>query len=280
MPTKFYGYGRASSDTQVASPETQRDLIRREFEHQKLTGLLPADAEWGGFWADTATCRITQFLERPSGIFLAMAMNPGDRLCVSAFDRLIGSPGGCESTLAWAREKQIHLVIMDMRIDSSTPVGQCMLEAMSAFKKYERSAINQRCKDGIARKKREGLPYNGVAPIGYRIGHIIPVGGGRQMKYYLPWLADRRYCDRIVLMHDQMGLSYEKISLKLWKEKVLRPRTGGVDIKPQEIMKCYHAVQNNYPLFNGVQWKPPAFKYKIVAKSRDLQPINLNVVSA
>jgi DNA invertase Pin-like site-specific DNA recombinase len=265
MP-KFYGYGRASTDKQIASPEVQCEMTRLEFEHQKKIGIIP-DMEWGGFFADgndLATSRAVKFLHRPMGIHLATIVQPGDKVCVTALDRLLGSSSDAEATIEFFKSRNVGLVIMDMRgVDSSNSIGQLLLETMCAFKAYERREIGRRTKEAAAHRRRNGLPVNGSPPIGYKNRRIVPLGGGRAIKYYLPWDAEQNFCRMIVDWHDNHGISFARISTKVWKEKIKLPRTGKRDINQETVSKYYFAAKNGFPLHDGVQWKPPSFTYRL-----------------
>lgn len=268
MPITFYGYGRVSTDKQAVSPAAQCDMIQKEFAHQMATGALPPDSVWGGFIADTDVCRAIPFLHRPMGIHLAMNMKPGDRLCVSALDRLLGSPGDCESVIGWSKEKNIKLIIMDMRIDGSTSAGQVMLEVMTSFKGYERREIIRRTKEGLAYRRSQGLPA-GKVPIGYMIKTIIPVGG-RPMKYYFPCPKERRYGDAIVALKDEHGMSDSDIALLFNRRKIPNPRSTRLNTDRCTINNYYRAVKNGWPLHDGLQWKKPEFKYKFAAPNKTI----------
>lgn len=275
MPITLRGYGRASNDKQVLTIEAQRDNTFKEFQHQLATGQIPADSIWGGFFADTDTCRATSFLKRPMGIHVAINTKPEDRIIVAAFDRMIASSIDCYETIEWAIKNKTYLVFMDLRIDSSTSAGRMALEMIGAVKGYERREICRRTRDVAQYQKSQGRPY-GVPPIGYMVKTIIPVGGGRPMKYYFPCPAERRYGQCIVDLKDQHGMSYREIALKMYNAKIPNPRTGRIICDYPKVSTYYHAVKNGWPLHGGIQWKAPDFKYKIAKND----VIDLNRVSA
>lgn len=275
MP-KFYGYGRASTDKQVASPETQRDMITLEFNHQKAIGIVGSDMEWGGYVADGES-RSVKFLHRPMGQFLALVLQKGDKLCVTALDRLLGSSSDAEGTIEFMNSRGVGLVIMDMRIDASNSIGQLMLENMCAFKAYERREIGRRTKEGLDYRRRNGLPIGGrQPPIGWQIKTIVPLGGGKPMKYYLPAENERIFCNQLLHLHEVEEISFRRLATKIWKEKIINPRTGKYDMTPNMVMNYCNAVKNDWPLYDGIQWKPPGFSYKVV----NTKPIDFSRVSA
>lgn len=275
MPT-FYGYGRVSTDKQAMSPETQRDMIHRDFQHRVDMRKLPADITWGGFVADTDVSRAVKFLHRPMGATFALKMTAGDYLCVAAYDRLIGSLIDGHETLAWLKQKQINLIIIGMDVDTSTPLGKFFFDMMGAVKELERAEVGRRTREGLSYRRSQGLPA-GYAPIGYVIKTIIPVGG-RPMKYYFPCPKQRRYGETIVALKDQHGMSYDNIALMLNREKIANPRsrTGRLSTDTCTVGNYYRAVKEGWPLHGGVQWKKPEFKFKFAPN----ETINLNRASA
>lgn len=274
MPITLRGYGRASTDKQVLTIEAQRDNTHREFQHQLTTGQIPADSIWGGFFADTDTCRAVPFLKRPMGIHVALNSKPEDRIIVAAYDRMIASSIDCYETIEWAIKSQAYLIFMDLRIDSSTSAGRMALEMIGAVKGYERREISRRTREVLSHKREAGLP-DGNAPIGYVTKTIIPVGG-KPMKYYMPCPAERRYGQAIVDLKDQHGMSYREIALKFFNAKIPNPRGTRLNCDFVKIGVYYRAAKAGWPLRGGVQWKPPSFKYKFA----DKKVIDLNRVSA
>lgn len=273
MP-KFYGYGRVSTDKQAMSPETQRDLIQRDYKHRREIGNLAADVEWGGFVADTDVSRAVKFLHRPMGADIAMKIKAGDYLCVAAYDRFLGSMIDGHETLIWLKQQQINLIIIGMNVDTSTPLGKFFFDMMGAVKELDRAEVGRRTREGLAYRKSQGLP-SGRPPLGWTIKTIIPVGG-RPMKYYFPCPAERRYGQCIVALKDDHGMSYREIALKLYNAKIPSPRTGRIICDYPKVSAYYHAVKNGWPLHGDIQWKSPDFKYKLAKND----VINLNRASA
>lgn len=273
MPITVFRYGRASTNKQVMSPEVQAEMTLREFNHQKATGRLPEDAIDGGFYADPDTSRAVEFLKRKCGVIIAVKAKPGDRIIAAAYDRLIGSPVDCHHTLLWALNSKIDLVVMDLQLDMSTPHGKMIAQIIASVKEYERLEIGRRTKEALRHRRATGRP-TGSPPIGYRNATIIPIGGGRPVKYYLPNDPIRDFCWMVVKLHDESGLSFRRMHIKFWKEKVVPPGCKANEIDRNRLERMYRAAKAGFPLHDGVQWKPPGFKFK------EVKPINFDRVSA
>lgn len=266
MPITFFRYGRSSIDGKSLSPEEQAAQTAQEFRRQKSKGELPADAIDGGFLADTDVQLAVKFLHRNAAIHIAMKCKPGDRICVTSYDRLVESTVDACETLEWAQLMQIGLVFVDMGVDTSTPHGQQFIKLLGMVKKQDRNEFSRRGIEINARRREQGLIAGGRAPLGYTLREIVLVDGKR-MKYYFPWAEERQYAQRIITMHDEQGLSFERIAVKFWQHNIVQPRTGTTPSCKQAVLNYYHRAKMGWPLPGGVKWQPPEFNYKLSRKS-------------
>lgn len=273
MPITFHRYGLEPLDPDALSAEAQEEVTRQEFLRQQEAGELPADAIDGGFIADTATTKAVRFRHRPAAGHLLLRVQPGDRICVTTYDVLMQSHFHVGETLEWARAANVGLVFVDLKIDSSTEAGRKSLGLLATVNGYQTSGTMRRLQVDMARRRAQGLVSSGEAPLGYQIKTIIPLGGGKPMKYYLPWDAEREYGERIVAMHDEQGMSFPAIAVDLWKRKICQPRSRtGEPCDRVRVRAFYRRCKAGWPLHGGVQWKPPIFKYT-VAKTIDFNKI-------
>lgn len=270
----FYGYGRVSTDKQAMSPETQRDLIFKDFTHRKAMGTIPSDMEWGGFVADTDVSRAVKFLHRPMGGTMALKMKPGDFLCVAAYDRLIGSLIDGHETLQWIKQADVNLIIIGMNVDTSTPLGKFFFDMMGAVKDLERAEIGRRTREGLSYRRSQGRP-TASPPIGYKVMNLIPLAGGPMVKWYMPNPSERRYAKYITELKDVHKLSFNDIALKFYNNHIKHPRTGKRQkCDPKCIFNYYHAMKKGWPLHGGIQWRKPDFKYTIAHNTIDLRRVS------
>jgi DNA invertase Pin-like site-specific DNA recombinase len=265
MPPTFRGSGRASRDHQRMTLATQQAMVTAHYEYGLLTGNLPKGTIWGGFVADPATCRDNRLMHRPGGKAVIEASKKGDYICGASFDRLFGSTLDCYETIDWAKHKGVHIVIMNLNLDTSTPAGRMFMEIMGAMKAFEREEIIRRIKEDKAYRKSAGIPYS-AAPVGYVIKKIV-TPDGRKMKHYFPDLAQRKYANLIIAMHDEQGLSFKEIGLKLLQMGVKKPTSGKINPDPMDAYRWYKRAKDGWLLPGGLQWKAPDFRFKYEGKS-------------
>lgn len=87
----------------------------------------------------------------------------GDSLVVTKLDRLARSSVDLGRIAETLQNKNVDLVVMDQKIDTSTPTGKLMFNMIGAFAEFERDLIGERCREGIARAKKRGV-YIGRKP--------------------------------------------------------------------------------------------------------------------
>src|SRR5689334_21940731 len=127
MPITFYRYGYVAARSKGPGADEQAAITLTELRRQQAAGSLPADAVDGGFVADTIGSKSRKFLHRTMGGHLGLLCRPGDRICVNSFANLITSSKDAVDTLDWALMQKVGLVIVDQKIDSSTPEGLAIL---------------------------------------------------------------------------------------------------------------------------------------------------------
>lgn len=101
-------------------------------------------------------------IKRPVYADVMDQLQPGDGLIVWDLDRAFRSVVDALLEMEKLRHRQIHLEIVNLRIDTETPSGMLMYTVISAFAEFERKVLSQRTKEGIAaaraRGKRIGRP--------------------------------------------------------------------------------------------------------------------------
>lgn len=65
------------------------------------------------------------------------------------------------------QSKAKDLVILDLNLDTTTPIGQCVLTILLAFAQLERNTINERCRRGQKAVKDAGGYFSGHPPFGW-----------------------------------------------------------------------------------------------------------------
>lgn len=224
MSFAAYGYGRASTDQQVLSTHQQEDVVKEAFEARRKRPDW-ADARWGGFFrddAESAVCRVSKFRERTYGGIAIAAMKPGDVLIVSNYDRIFANVIDVAETLELFQERKLRLMILDMDIDTTTPLGDCVMKILSCIKELEWKEIRRRSRENAAYRKKVGLP-TGSPPLGWRYVRVSL--DGKITSRHSPDHPMRRYCQELLGLRNE-GLSYRQVYWKANKLNLCSPRTG------------------------------------------------------
>ena len=87
----------------------------------------------------------------------------GDTVYIVSFDRLARSVADLLQITDYLKKKNVHLVSVKEKIDSSTPNGRLMLTVIGAIAEFERAIIRERQAEGIAIAKSKGI-YAGRKP--------------------------------------------------------------------------------------------------------------------
>ena len=151
---RVYGYIRASTDKQVASPETQREIIE---EYARRLGR-PVDASF----IDPATSGKKPLFERGAGKELAAGIRRGGHVIVARLDWLSRSFVGFALILdVWVKLKVVlHLCDMPGGVfDPDNPMSEMMIGILIVFANYERRLISQRTREGLAARRQRGERY-------------------------------------------------------------------------------------------------------------------------
>lgn len=93
---------------------------------------------------------------RPVFRTLLDTVQPGDTLVVAKLDRFARSVVDAVTVATDLRTRGVNLVILDMQLDMSTPVGELVFNVLASVAQFERSMISQRTRDGLAAAKAGG----------------------------------------------------------------------------------------------------------------------------
>lgn len=199
-----YAYGRASTGKQTLTESHQRQACEEHIQR----AVVPAGFTYGGWLYDAATTGSKPMLERDEGRKLWALVQPGDKIVWAKLDRAFRSVVDAAQTMAILQQKGVAFHSLDLGLDTSTPIGRCVLTILAAFAELELEFIRQRTRDGLRAKRREGRPYSRHAPIGWR------KIGRKGESYYLPDDTEREQVKQMVAMR-QGGHSLESITLAM-----------------------------------------------------------------
>ncbi len=132
------GYARTSTVDQIAGLEAQVAEL-------KAAGVDRLFME-----------QVSSLAERAQLDAAMLYARDGDSFVVTKLDRLARSVSGLVTIAEQLKNKGVTLRILNPNIDTSTPVGQLMLNLLGAVAQFEREIMLERQREGIARAKREG----------------------------------------------------------------------------------------------------------------------------
>lgn len=234
----IYGYCRVSTDDQAISIGNQQQeleahaskqgiVIDRVFTDEDVSGKIP-------------------MRDRPKGKLMWDLLQPGDRVIVTKLDRGWRNTADAAATLATWRQYNVKLSILDFPIDTATDEGEMMFCQFASWAQYERKRIGKRVSDAFQYLKRNGKPYAGARPFGWKRGPDA-------------WVAVREeqaIGDRVLAMRTQ-GMSWNAITLSLLRDGVKKP------VKKKDCPGWYHpadvrllcrAAAAGYPAIPQAAW--------------------------
>jgi DNA invertase Pin-like site-specific DNA recombinase len=121
-----------------------------------------------------------------------------DALLTAKLDRLSRSVPDFGSLLETARKQGWHVVMLDLELDTSTPMGEAMANMAMTFAQFERRMIGLRTKEALAVKRAQGVRLGRERMIAPTLERRI-----RQMR--------------------QRRLSYEAIAARLTSDGIATP---------------------------------------------------------
>lgn len=269
MVFKVFGYGRASTDLQTLSTDKQHAICLDIFEFKKRTNPEWADAVWGGWVADEATCRETKFRQRHFGSLLLAAVKPRDRIICAAQDRMCGDLIDFCETMKLSEQMKFVIVVGDKEIDCADEATVCYYEIVTSFAALEVKRLRRRCRESIAHRKRLGRAYC-TPRIGWRHKAVRMPGNPTIQRYQVPDERARRYARKLYDMTIQRGRSYRQGAFYCNSEGF--KQLNGKPWTTQTFMKWMRAVEDNFVLPNGSHEAAPI--------PADAIPVNVETISA
>ena len=94
--------------------------------------------------------------ERPELNRLLIELRPHDTVVVKSIARLSRSTRDLLDITEHINHAGAHLKILDLNIDTASPVGECVLTILGAISQMERQTLKERTREGIAIAKTKG----------------------------------------------------------------------------------------------------------------------------
>jgi DNA invertase Pin-like site-specific DNA recombinase len=219
--SRVYGYIRASTDKQIASPETQRQIIE---EYARRIGKCV-----DRYFTDPATSGKKQLKDRDAGRELVSTVRSRDTVIVARLDRLSRSFIGFAQILdSWTKLKVgIHLCDMPGGyFDPDNPMSEMMIGILIVFANYERRLISQRTREGLQARKLRGEKYNRWPEYGWRWEKRFDSRFNKQVNVKVPDELERSILRKVVELR-AAGQSYDEIRQHLTYVMKVKTRMGG-----------------------------------------------------
>ena len=149
----LYGYIRVSTDRQSESGaglEAQRQFLTAEATRRDLFLEIIQEAEAMSGKSFTKRVALLEAMSR-------LDRGEAQGLAVAKLDRLSRSVSDFLMILERSRKGKWGLIIGDLSLDTSTPLGEAMATISATFAQLERRRIGERTREGLAIKKAQGV---------------------------------------------------------------------------------------------------------------------------
>lgn len=143
------GYGRVSRRDQ--HPEAQHDALHAA-GCQKV-------------FIDKASGKLARRPELDKALLVA---REGDQLVITKLDRLGRSLEHLIELSKQLQERDVHLVVLDQGIDTSTAVGRMFFQILGAIAEFEHALMSERTIDGLEAARARGRTGGQKPKLGHR----------------------------------------------------------------------------------------------------------------
>jgi DNA invertase Pin-like site-specific DNA recombinase len=238
----IYGYGRASTKIQEASPEVQRGIINDYIRTNRLGKEIDV------WFCDPATSGRIPFLERESASSMMSRFHPGDHLVIAKLDRAFRNLGDCIGMMEHLQRIGVKFHVCNLMggaIDLSTPIGQFLLHILASAAQLERAFIAERIREGLAWRAKRGIKHSKHAGYGFKWERTRKLDNrGRQIKIRVPHEGERACMRRMAMWRMQdRPLSYLQIYKALEEEGAITK-----DGKPWSLPRIKRAIREEFHL--------------------------------
>jgi len=208
-----FGYTRVSKDQQAndgISLPAQTDLISQFASLYKHTLIE--------IFSDTDTCRNTN---RPGfqEMVRQLMLDRAKMVIVYRLDRLFGNTLEAIKYSEQFKRWGVQLVSISERIDTSTPMGECVYTIIAAMGQLRVREIGERTKMSLAWLREQGCKYSSV-PYGYQEIATDRFRFGKPTFRLVPDPAEQAIITRMMQLRSKEGWSYDRIARLLNAEAV------------------------------------------------------------
>ena len=175
LPGRVHGYVRVSTREQAG--DDRLSLSIQEQEIRDLASSCYPQRE-SILWSDPGQSAWSIPLgQRKAGRAMLEALQPGDIIVATKFDRLFRSIRDAHNQIAELQMRGVQLIILQFGRDpiGETPLGKAMVSLFALLAELEADFTRQRTEDGRAAKRARGGFAGGGVPMGWR-----KIGQGRE----------------------------------------------------------------------------------------------------
>lgn len=207
----WYGYIRVSDERQARSGLGLQAQRQRILDYVRLRA---PKAQVNIFADEAVSASRNVLLAREQGRLLDARLQRGDQLVIAKLDRAFRNLRDFAAQMANWKQRGIVVHLLDIGMDTSTPVGELTASIMAAVAQFESARIGERIRDAMRVAKSQQRRYTGLPPMGWRHrrGKLVPDE------------HDRRIMARIARLRKR-GLLWREIAAKLASQK-MRTSTG------------------------------------------------------
>ncbi len=219
--SRVYGYIRASTDKQIASPDTQKQII------QDYAGRLGRSVD--RYFIDPAVSGKKSLFDREAGKELSLVLKKGDEVIVARLDRLSRSFVGFAKILEFWLKHKITMHLCDMPggvFDPENPMSEMLIGMLIVFANYERRLISVRTREGLQTRKQRGEKYTRWPEYGWRWQKSFDGYLKKDVEVMVPDEPERTIMRKVVELR-AAGLSFDLIRQHLSYVMKVRTRLGG-----------------------------------------------------
>lgn len=180
----------------------------------------------GGEYIDQGVSGSIPIADRPAGSKLAADLERGDVALFAKLDRGFRNAADLCMTLdAWVA-RGVRIILLDLGVDTATPVGGLIAKIIGAVAEFERKMIGLRTKEVAARLKAQGLPHGGPPPYGMKIERR-QTSKGVWRKVFVPnkW---QRHIGKSILAWRRQGWTEEAIYFHLLTTGIRNNKGGEI----------------------------------------------------
>lgn len=205
-----------------------------------MTGRPRADCRANGltlakiFRDEAVSASRHRLPDRPAGSKLLLEAGRGDHIVIAKLDRAFRSLRDFATELDRWQQRGVIIHLLDLRVDTSTPVGKLIASVMAAVAEWEAKRIGERIKAAHDIMRANGYAPNGWPTYGHKLKRRTT---GKGAPFRVPDIEERRVMSRIVKLR-KSGLLWREVAAALAKERI-KTRDGRQWSK-QRCWRCYY----------------------------------------